>query len=59
MLSRSVLSGLLAVIAVASAALCPVEAHDVPGAKNVVLVHGVYADGSPGSMSFPVCSARA
>src|ERR1700721_168082 len=46
MLSRKSFSGLLAVIAVASAISGPVEARDVPVAKNVVLVHGLYADGS-------------
>ena len=46
MLSRKSFSGLLAVIAVASAISGLVEARDVPVAKNVVLVHGLYADGS-------------
>src|SRR6202046_158267 len=46
MLSRKSFSGLLAVVAVASAISGLVEARDVPIAKNVVLVHGLYADGS-------------
>jgi pimeloyl-ACP methyl ester carboxylesterase len=46
MLSRSFLRGPLAVIAVTLAIPHLVEAHDVPVAKNVVLVHGLYADGS-------------
>src|ERR1700678_3029975 len=46
MLSRKSFSGLLAVIAVASAISGLVEARNTPVAKNVVLVHGLYADGS-------------
>jgi pimeloyl-ACP methyl ester carboxylesterase len=46
MLSRKLFNGLLAVIAVASAIPGLVEARDIPVAKNVVLVHGLYADGS-------------
>jgi pimeloyl-ACP methyl ester carboxylesterase len=46
MLSRKLFSGLLAIIAVASAIPGLVEARDIPVAKNVVLVHGLYADGS-------------
>ena len=46
MLSRKSFSGLLAVIAVASVMPGLVEARDIPVAKNVVLVHGLYADGS-------------
>src|ERR1700684_374554 len=46
MLSRKLFRGLLAVIAVASVTPGPVEARDIPVAKNVVLVHGLYADGS-------------
>jgi pimeloyl-ACP methyl ester carboxylesterase len=46
MLSRKLFTGLLAIIAVASAIPGPVEARDIPVAKNVVLVHGLYADGS-------------
>ena len=41
-----VLNGLLAATAVALAMPAVVEARDVPVAKNVVLVHGLYADGS-------------
>jgi pimeloyl-ACP methyl ester carboxylesterase len=44
--SRQFLYGLLAVIVAASAAPSRVEANDIPVAKNVVLVHGLYADGS-------------
>jgi hypothetical protein len=44
--SRKLLNGLLTVIAVASALPGLVEARDIPVAKNVVLVHGLYADGS-------------
>ena len=46
MLSRKVFNGLLAVIAVTLAIPGLVEARDIPVAKNVVLVHGLYADGS-------------
>jgi pimeloyl-ACP methyl ester carboxylesterase len=46
MLSSKSFSGLLAVIAIASAIPGLVEARDIPVAKNVVLVHGLYADGS-------------
>jgi pimeloyl-ACP methyl ester carboxylesterase len=46
MLSRKLFSGLLAIIAVASAIPGLLEARDIPVAKNVVLVHGLYADGS-------------
>jgi pimeloyl-ACP methyl ester carboxylesterase len=43
---RQFLHGLLAVIAAALTALSPADANDIPAAKNVVLVHGLYADGS-------------
>jgi pimeloyl-ACP methyl ester carboxylesterase len=46
MRSLKLFGGLLAVIAAASAIPDLVEAQDVPVAKNVVLVHGLYADGS-------------
>jgi hypothetical protein len=46
MLSRKLFSGLLAMIAIASTLPGLVEARDIPVAKNVVLVHGLYADGS-------------
>jgi len=46
MLGRQLIRGLLAVIAVASAIPGLVAARDIPVAKNVVLVHGLYADGS-------------
>src|ERR1700683_2773944 len=46
MLSRKLFNGLLAVIAVASAIPGIAEARDIPIAKNIVLVHGLYADGS-------------
>jgi pimeloyl-ACP methyl ester carboxylesterase len=46
MLVRNLISGLLAVVAAASAIPGPVEARDAPVANNVVLVHGLYADGS-------------
>jgi pimeloyl-ACP methyl ester carboxylesterase len=46
MLNRKLLNGLFAVIAAASALPGLVRAADVPVAKNVVLVHGLYADGS-------------
>ncbi|HEY0799816.1 MAG TPA: alpha/beta hydrolase [Steroidobacteraceae bacterium] len=44
--NRRWLSGLLTAIAVASLTPGIVEAQDTPVAKNVVLVHGLYADGS-------------
>jgi pimeloyl-ACP methyl ester carboxylesterase len=44
--SRQFLYGLVAVIVTASALLSRLEAKDIPVAKNVVLVHGLYADGS-------------
>jgi pimeloyl-ACP methyl ester carboxylesterase len=53
MLSRKLFSGLLAWIAVASAIPGLVEARDIPAAKNVVLVHGLYADGSSWSDVIP------
>ena len=46
MFGRKLLSGLLAAMVVASAIPGLVEARDIPVAKNVVLVHGLYADGS-------------
>ena len=46
MLSRKLFSGLLATIALASTIPGLVQASDIPVAKNVVLVHGLYADGS-------------
>jgi len=45
-LSRKLLRGLLALIALASTLPGLVEAREIPVAKNVVLVHGLYADGS-------------
>jgi pimeloyl-ACP methyl ester carboxylesterase len=45
MLKRKLFSGLFVVIAAASLIPALVEAH-VPVANNVVLVHGLYADGS-------------
>ena len=53
MLSRKLFSGLLAWIAIASALPGLVEARDIPVAKNVVLVHGLYADGSSWSDVIP------
>jgi pimeloyl-ACP methyl ester carboxylesterase len=44
MINRQLFYGLLILIAVAGAA--SIEAKDIPIAKNVVLVHGLYADGS-------------
>ena len=44
MINRQFFCGLLILIAVAGTA--PIEAKDIPVAKNVVLVHGLYADGS-------------
>jgi pimeloyl-ACP methyl ester carboxylesterase len=46
MVSRRLFNGLLAAIAVASVIPGIVRAGDTPVAKNVVLVHGLYADGS-------------
>jgi pimeloyl-ACP methyl ester carboxylesterase len=46
MLNRKLLPGLFAVIAAASVMPGLVRADDVPVANNVVLVHGLYADGS-------------
>jgi pimeloyl-ACP methyl ester carboxylesterase len=46
MLNRGLLGGLLAAIAVASVIPGIVRAQAIPVAKNVVLVHGLYADGS-------------
>lgn len=46
MFVRNLFNGLLIAIAVASAIPTLVEARDVPVAKNIVLVHGLYADGS-------------
>ena len=46
MLDRRLFTGLLAAIAVASVIPGMVSAEDTPVAKNVVLVHGLYADGS-------------
>src|SRR3984957_132428 len=46
MLRCKLFGRLLVVLAVASAMPGLVEARDVPVAKNVVLVHGLYADGS-------------
>jgi pimeloyl-ACP methyl ester carboxylesterase len=46
MFGRKLISGLLAAMVVASAIPGLVEARDIPVAKNVVLVHGLYADGS-------------
>src|SRR5882757_7713503 len=46
MLNRRSLTGLLMAIAAASIIPGIVEAEATPVAKNVVLVHGLYADGS-------------
>src|SRR6266436_3934098 len=46
MLIRKLFGRLLAAIAVASVIPGLVQAQNVPVAKNVVLVHGLYADGS-------------
>lgn len=46
MLSRRAFNGLLAAGAVATVAPGLIRAQNVPPAKNVVLVHGLYADGS-------------
>ena len=46
MVNRKSFAGLLAAIAVAAVMPGMVQAKDTPVAKNVVLVHGLYADGS-------------
>src|SRR5258708_5818270 len=46
MINRRSFSGLLTAIAVASVIPGIVQARDTPVANNVVLVHGLYADGS-------------
>jgi hypothetical protein len=46
MLNRRLFTGLLAAGVVASIASGMARAEDTPVAKNVVLVHGLYADGS-------------
>jgi pimeloyl-ACP methyl ester carboxylesterase len=46
MLYRRSFAGLLSAIAVTSFSSGMVRAQDIPVAKNVVLVHGLYADGS-------------
>jgi pimeloyl-ACP methyl ester carboxylesterase len=46
MLNRKSFKGLCAMIAMASVIPSLVQARDIPVAKNVVLVHGLYADGS-------------
>jgi hypothetical protein len=46
MVNRRSFSGLLTAIAVASVIPGIVQAQDAPVAQNVVLVHGLYADGS-------------
>jgi pimeloyl-ACP methyl ester carboxylesterase len=46
MLNRRSFTGLLTAIAVASVIPGIVQAQNTPVAKNVVLVHGLYADGS-------------
>jgi pimeloyl-ACP methyl ester carboxylesterase len=46
MINRTSFKGLVAAIALAAAIPGIVEAKDAPVAKNVVLVHGLYADGS-------------
>src|ERR1700686_4869171 len=46
MLNRRSFAGLLTAIAVASVIPGMVQAQDPPVANNVVLVHGLYADGS-------------
>jgi pimeloyl-ACP methyl ester carboxylesterase len=44
--NRRLLSGLLTAIAVASVIPGMVQAQNTPASRNVVLVHGLYADGS-------------
>ncbi len=46
MVSRRTFNALLAAGAVATVAPHPTRAQNVTQAKNVVLVHGLYADGS-------------
>src|ERR1700732_3856480 len=46
MVNRRSFHGLLAAIAVASVMPGMVQAQNIPVARNVVLVHGLYADGS-------------
>jgi len=46
MVNRRSFIGLLTAIAVASVIPGIVQAQDTPVAQNVVLVHGLYADGS-------------
>jgi pimeloyl-ACP methyl ester carboxylesterase len=46
MFNRQLLAGLFTAIAVASAIPGMVQAAETPAARNVVLVHGLYADGS-------------
>jgi pimeloyl-ACP methyl ester carboxylesterase len=46
MLNRNFSNALFAMIAAASLMSGLAQAHDTPVAKNVVLVHGLYADGS-------------
>jgi pimeloyl-ACP methyl ester carboxylesterase len=46
MLNRRSLTGLLSAIAIASVMPGMVQAQAAPVAKNIVLVHGLYADGS-------------
>src|SRR5882672_2557441 len=46
MLSRRSFAGLLGALAIASAMPGITQAQDAPVAKNIVLVHGLYADGS-------------
>ena len=53
MLKRRTLTGMLTVIAVALGIPGIIQAKDTPVAKNVVLVHGLYADGSSWSDVIP------
>ena len=46
MLNRRLFTGLLSAIAAMSVISGMARAQDAPVAKNVVLVHGLYADGS-------------
>jgi pimeloyl-ACP methyl ester carboxylesterase len=53
MLKRRIATGMLTVIALALAIPGIAQAKDTPVAKNVVLVHGLYADGSSWSDVIP------
>jgi len=46
MISRRSFAGLLGALAIASAIPAITQAQDAPVARNIVLVHGLYADGS-------------